>query len=544
MSEIRPIAEVARAAGVPDEAFIPYGRDRAKVDRAWVESSRSRGKLVLVTALNPTPPGEGKTTTSIGLADGLRRIGKRATLALREPSLGPVFGIKGGAIGGGKARVVPATQINLHFNGDFAAIAAAQNLLAAIAETAARFGTHNIDPSSVNVHRALDVNDRTLRQIVTGLGGKTNGIPREAGFDITAASEVMAAFCLAADLADLRRRIGQIVVAKNMDGEPLTANDVEATGAMLALLVEAFSPNLVQTLEGTPAFIHGGPFANIAPGCNAVMAPRAARASGESGVPDAGFGADLGAEKFIDIKCRQTGLRPDAAVCVATIRAIKYHGGMGLADLETEDLQALERGLPNLLRHVHNMQDVWGQSVVVAINRFASDSDAEIAAVQSALAELGVRAIPANHFELGGEGAIELARGVVDALETPSQTTFTYEDDETLENKVNAVVKRVYGGAGASYKPAARRELERLQNAGYGRLPVCIAKTPASFTAEAGVLGAPEGFDIPVREVRLSSGGEFVVVIAGSIMLMPGLPKHPSAADVDVDADGNITGMH
>ncbi|VDG77165.1 formate--tetrahydrofolate ligase [Actinobaculum suis] len=544
MNVIMPIAEVARQAGVPEEAFLPYGRGRAKVDRTWVESAQPRGKLILVTAVNPTPPGEGKTTTSIGLADGLRQIGKSAALALREPSLGPVFGIKGGAIGGGKSQVVPATQINLHFNGDFAAIAAAQNLLAAIAENAAHFGTHDLDPRTLNVRRALDVNDRTLRQVVTGLGGRTGGIPRETGFDITAASEVMAAFCMASDLADLRRRIGGIVVGADRSGNPVTADTLQATGAMLALLVEAFSPNLVQTMEGTPAFVHGGPFANIAHGCNSVMATRAALATADYAVTEAGFGADLGAEKFLDIKCRETGLRPAAAVCVATVRALKYHGGVALADLETENVEAVRRGLANLRRHIQILRNVLGLNVVVAINRFSADTEAEMAVIAETTAQLGVKSVAAEHFTHGGKGAVALAEAVVEAAENPSTPTFTYAAEATLEEKIDAVVRKIYGGDGATFTRAAQRELDRLQASGYGSWPVCIAKTPASLTADPNVLGAPTDFKIPVREVRLSTGGGFVVVIAGSVMLMPGLPKRPSAADVDVTAEGEIVGLH
>ncbi|WP_308806590.1 formate--tetrahydrofolate ligase [Actinotignum urinale] len=536
--------EIAQGAGIPAHAFIPYGRDRAKIDRTYIESSELQGKLVLVTAMSPTPPGEGKTTTSIGLADGLRALGKNAVLALREPSLGPIFGIKGGAIGGGKAQVTPATNINLHFNGDFAAITAAQNLLAAMTDNALHFGTHNIDPRTVVVRRALDMNDRALRNIVVGIGGKTAGVTREAGFDITAASEVMATFCLASSLEDLRTRLGGIHVGYTYDGQTVTADDIDATNAMVALLVEAFSPNLVRTLEGTPAFIHGGPFANIAHGCNSVMATRGALATGEIVVTEAGFGADLGAEKFIDIKCRNAGIQPDAAVCVVTIRAIKYHGGVALSELEQENLDAVKAGFSNARRHVENLVKLWGQNVVVAINRFYSDTDKEIELVMEEARKMGVRCAVSEHYARGGEGATNLANAVLDAIEEPNSISYTYDMDAKLTEKIDAVVHKVYGGGKVTFTPVAKRTLAELEEKGYGNLPVCIAKTPASFSADAKVLGAPSDFEFPVREVRLSSGGGFVVVISGTVMLMPGLPKVPSAVSIRVDEDGTISGIH
>ncbi|WP_124038977.1 formate--tetrahydrofolate ligase [Neoactinobaculum massilliense] len=541
---LRPISEVARAAGIPDAAFIPYGREMAKVDRSAYEGKPVTGKLVLVTALTPTPPGEGKTTTSIGLADGLRRIGKKAVLALREPSMGPVFGMKGGAVGGGRAQVIPGTKINLHFTGDFAAIAAAQNLLAAMADNALHFSTVDLDPRWVTVRRVLDSNDRPLRNTVIGLGGHGGGVPRESGFDITAASEVMAAFCLAENLGDLRTRLGRIVVGQSREGTPVTADDLQVTEAMLALLVDAFNPNLVQTLEGTPAFVHGGPFANIAHGCNSVQATRAALAFGNIAITEAGFGADLGAEKFIDIKCRQSGLRPDLSVCVATVRALKYHGGVAPRDLETENVAAVRKGGANLLRHVANLRDVWGQNVVVAINQFTSDTPAELEAVKELCAAEGVRAEASNHFAFGGEGAEALACAVVEELAKPHTTTFTYPSGATLREKADAVVQRVYGGTGVSYTKAAAKEIDRLQDAGLGALPVCIAKTQYSFSTDPKLLGAPSGFEVPVREVRLSAGGGFVVLVSGTIYLMPGLPRVPAAVNMHVAEDGTISGIH
>ncbi|MDY5147896.1 formate--tetrahydrofolate ligase [Actinotignum sp. GS-2025a] len=542
MSIDLPLVDTALAAGVPADAVIPFGRDRAKIDYRWVEKVGAQpGRLVLVTAMSPTPAGEGKTTTSIGLADGLRYLGKRAVLALREPSLGPVFGLKGGAIGGGRATLTPAASINLHFNGDFAAIAAAHNLLAAMADNAVYFDTHDIDPATVSVRRVIDMNDRALRAILlspsgrldsAGPGAGTRSNPgahatRATGFDIVPASEVMAAFCLASSFADLRERLNAMEVARTRAGVPVTAADLGATGAMLALLAEAFCPNLVATREGTPALVHGGPFANIAHGCNSVMATRAALAMGEIAVTEAGFGADLGAEKFIDIMCRTSGLRPDAAVFVVTLRALRYHGGIA-----------------NAARHIHNLQAVWGQSVVVALNRFDTDTEADIEKVRTQFEELGVPVAVSEHFARGGEGAAPLAEAVLGALETPSRTRFTYPDSASLSEKITAVVRRVYGGASVTFAQEAREQLRELEERSYGSYPVCIAKTPASFTTDPKRLGAPSDFDVPVRDVHLSAGGRFVVVMAGSVMLMPGLPKEPSALAIDVDAAGNVRGIH
>ena len=574
---VRPMRDVAAALGVPDEHVLVYGHGKAKIDLDYLRGLPERdSRIVLVTAVSPTPAGEGKTTTSIGLADGLSRIGRRPVLALREPSMGPVFGIKGGAVGGGKAQVTPGDEINLHFTGDFAAIAEANNLLAAMVDNALHFGTHDIDPRSVAIRRSIDINDRALRSIVAGLGGRTGGVTRETGFDITAASQVMATFCMADSLADLGERLGRIVVGTSSAGEPVTAADLGAVGAMTAVLRDALAPNLVQTLEGTPAFVHGGPFANIAHGTNSVIATRAAAKLGDIVVTEAGFGADLGAEKYIDIVARQSGLAPDLTVVVATVRALKYHGGVALADLEAEDAGAVRAGSANLVRHCENLAGVFGQNVVVAVNRFAADTSAEIAAIEEAVAPLGVPAVLTDHFARGGEGALELARTVAEALATPpspetsrlespqrgtppasespqrdpapqafasSRMRYCYPSALPLAEKARAIVTRVYRGADVSFEPAAARELARLEAAGWGSLPVCMAKTQYSFSTDAKALGAPEGFTVPIREVRLSAGAGFVVLISGSIMTMPGLPKRPSACDIEV-VDGAIRGMH
>lgn len=574
---VRPMRDVAAALGVPDEHVLVYGHGKAKIDLDYLRGLPERdSRIVLVTAVSPTPAGEGKTTTSIGLADGLSRIGRRPVLALREPSMGPVFGIKGGAVGGGKAQVTPGDEINLHFTGDFAAIAEANNLLAAMVDNALHFGTHDIDPRSVAIRRSIDINDRALRSIVAGLGGRTGGVTRETGFDITAASQVMATFCMADSLADLSERLGRIVVGASSAGEPVTAADLGAVGAMTAVLRDALAPNLVQTLEGTPAFVHGGPFANIAHGTNSVIATRAAAKLGDIVVTEAGFGADLGAEKYIDIVARQSGLAPDLTVIVATVRALKYHGGVALADLEAEDAGAVRAGSANLIRHCENLAGVFGQNVVVAVNRFAADTSAEIAAIEEAVAPLGVPAVLTDHFARGGEGALELARTVAEALATPpspetsrlespqrgtpsasespqrdpapqafasSRMRYCYPSALPLAEKARAIVTRVYRGADVSFEPAAARELARLEAAGWGSLPVCMAKTQYSFSTDAKALGAPEGFTVPIREVRLSAGAGFVVLISGSIMTMPGLPKRPSACDIEV-VDGAIRGMH
>ena len=550
--------DVAAALGVPDEHVLVYGHGKAKIDLDYLRGLPERdSRIVLVTAVSPTPAGEGKTTTSIGLADGLSRIGRRPVLALREPSMGPVFGIKGGAVGGGKAQVTPGDEINLHFTGDFAAIAEANNLLAAMVDNALHFGTHDIDPRSVAIRRSIDINDRALRSIVAGLGGRTGGVTRETGFDITAASQVMATFCMADSLADLGERLGRIVLGTSSAGEPVTAADLGAVGAMTAVLRDALAPNLVQTLEGTPAFVHGGPFANIAHGTNSVIATRAAAKLGDIVVTEAGFGADLGAEKYIDIVARQSGLAPDLTVVVATVRALKYHGGVALADLEAEDAGAVRAGSANLVRHCENLAGVFGQNVVVAVNRFAADTSAEIAAIEEAVAPLGVPAVLTDHFARGGEGALELARTVAEELAAPqasapqtsavpqasSRTRYCYPSALPLAEKARAIVTRVYRGADVRFEPAAARELARLEEAGWGSLPVCMAKTQYSFSTDAKALGAPEGFTVPIREVRLSAGAGFVVLISGSIMTMPGLPKRPSACDIEV-VDGTIRGMH
>lgn len=555
---VRPMRDVAAALGVPDEHVLVYGHGKAKIDLDYLRGLPERdSRIVLVTAVSPTPAGEGKTTTSIGLADGLSRIGRRPVLALREPSMGPVFGIKGGAVGGGKAQVTPGDEINLHFTGDFAAIAEANNLLAAMVDNALHFGTHDIDPRSVAIRRSIDINDRALRSIVAGLGGRTGGVTRETGFDITAASQVMATFCMADSLADLGERLGRIVVGTSSAGEPVTAADLGAVGAMTAVLRDALAPNLVQTLEGTPAFVHGGPFANIAHGTNSVIATRAAAKLGDIVVTEAGFGADLGAEKYIDIVARQSGLAPDLTVVVATVRALKYHGGVALADLEAEDAGAVRAGSANLVRHCENLAEVFGQNVVVAVNRFAADTSAEIAAVEEAVAPLGVPAVLTDHFARGGEGALELARTVAEELAAPqasapqtsavpqasSRTRYCYPSALPLAEKARAIVTRVYRGADVRFEPAAARELARLEEAGWGSLPVCMAKIQYSFSTDAKALGAPEGFTVPIREVRLSAGAGFVVLISGSIMTMPGLPKRPSACDIEV-VDGTIRGMH
>ena len=544
--EMKPITEIARKAGIDEKYLESYGRWKAKVDPALLkETGRKRGKLVLVTAMTPTPAGEGKTTTTIGLADGLRRIGKEAVVALREPSLGPVFGIKGGAAGGGYAQVVPMEDINLHFTGDFHAIGAANNLLAAMLDNHIQQGNAlGIDPRKITWKRCVDMNDRQLRFVVDGLGGKANGTPREDGFDITVASEVMAVFCLATSIPDLKDRLSRIIVGYTWDDRPVTAGDLKATGAMTALLKDAFKPNLVQTLEGTPAFVHGGPFANIAHGCNSVMATRMALGLGEYAVTEAGFGADLGAEKFLDIKCRAAGLTPDAAVLVGTIRALKMHGGMERAHLAEENLEALEKGLPNLLRHANNLRNVYGLPCVVAINRFPTDTDAEIEAVLSACQTLGIRAVLSTVWADGGRGGEALAREVVRLCEeeTP-HFAFSYAAEDAIEDKLNAIVRRVYGGAGAVLTPAARKQMEQLTELGFGGLPVCVAKTQYSFTDDPTLRGAPEGFTVTVRNLKVSAGAGFLVALTGDMMTMPGLPKSPAAERIDVDENGRISGL-
>lgn len=542
---MRPIAEIAQKAGIADEYLESYGRYKAKVDpRLLKESDRPEGKLILVTAITPTPAGEGKTTTTIGLADGLRHIGKNAVVALREPSLGPVFGIKGGAAGGGYAQVVPMEDINLHFTGDFHAIGAANNLLAAMLDNHIYQGNAlHIDPRRITWRRCVDMNDRQLRFITDGLGGRVNGVPREDGYDITVASEIMAVFCLSSSITDLKERLSRIVVGYTYDEQPVTAGQLGAVGAMAALLKDAIKPNLVQTLEGTPAFVHGGPFANIAHGCNSVMATRMAMKLGDYAVTEAGFGADLGAEKFLDIKCRMAGLRPSAVVMVATVRALKMHGGLAKTDLGREDLGALEAGLPNLLRHVSNIVNVYKLPCVVAVNRFSTDTDAEISLVIEKCRALGVRTVLSTVWADGGAGGTELAEEVVRLCELPNDFSFSYPLEDSIEDKIAAVVRRIYGGDGVTFAPAASKEIARLTALGYGGLPVCMAKTQYSFSDDPTKLGAPEGFTVTVRNVKVSAGAGFIVALTGDIMTMPGLPKAPAAQRIDVDENGRISGL-
>ena len=539
-----PIEQVAAGCGIASEDLTCYGRYKAKVTLSALDELPTPGKLVLVTAINPTPAGEGKTTTTVGLADGLRRIGKNAVIALREPSLGPVFGVKGGAAGGGYAQVVPMEDINLHFTGDFHAIGAAANLLAAMLDNHIQQGNElGIDPKQIVWKRAVDMNDRQLRHIVDGLGGAKQGVPREDAFQITVASEVMAVFCLATSIADLKERLARIVVAYTYEGAPVTARDLKAHGAMCALLKDALSPNLVQTLEGTPAFVHGGPFANIAHGCNSVMATRAAMKFGDYAITEAGFGADLGAEKFLDIKCRLAGLAPDAVVVVATVRALKHHGGAALSELSDEDLGALEAGLPNLLQHVENIREVYGLPCVVAVNAFPTDTDAELALVEKKCRELGVEAVRSTVWADGGAGGQALAERVVELCEASKRFAFSYELDGSIEDKVGAIAKRVYRADGTIFTPAAKAQAARLEELGFGGLPVCIAKTQYSFSDDASLLGAPREFSITVRELTVSAGAGFIVALTGDILTMPGLPKRPSAEKIDVDASGRITGL-
>ncbi len=540
------IKTIAERAHVDEKYIEQYGNYKAKIDLSLLkETTRPDGKLILVTAITPTPAGEGKTTTTIGLADGLRRIGKDVTVALREPSLGPVFGIKGGAAGGGYAQVVPMEDINLHFTGDFHAIGAANNLLAAMLDNHIQQGNAlNIDVRKITWKRCVDMNDRQLRFIVDGLGGKVNGTPREDGFDITVASEIMAILCLSNSLMDLKERLSRIIVGYTYDDKPVTCGDLKAQGAMTALLKDALKPNLVQTLEGTPAFVHGGPFANIAHGCNSVIATRMALKMGDYTVTEAGFGADLGAEKFLDIKCRMAGLTPDAVVVVATVRALKMHGGLDKKELATEDLAALERGIPNLLRHVSNIKNVYKLPCVVAVNRFPTDTDAEIDFIIAKCKELGVNTVLSTVWADGGKGGEALAREVVRLCdEEKGDFTFSYTDEMSLEDKVDAVVRKIYHGIGVNYLPAAKKQMQKLEELGFGKCPVCIAKTQYSFSDDAAKLGAPEDFTITVKNVKVSAGAGFVVVLTGDIMTMPGLPKVPAAEKIDVDENGRITGL-
>ena len=543
-AKLEHIGNIARAAGLSEDEIEYYGKYKAKIDLSVMKREKADGKLILVTAITPTPAGEGKTTTTIGLADGLKRIGKRVVVALREPSLGPVFGVKGGAAGGGYAQVVPMEDINLHFTGDFHAIGAANNLLAAMLDNHIFQGNAlGIDKDRITWKRCVDMNDRQLRYIEDGLGGGKNGVPRKDGYDITVASEIMAILCLATSVPDLKARLARIIVGYTYEGTPVTAGDLKAAGAMTALLKDAIKPNLVQTLEHTPALVHGGPFANIAHGCNSVIATRTALKLGDYVVTEAGFGADLGAEKFLDIKCRVAGLKPAAAVVVATVRALKMHGELPKNALAEEDLQALKAGLPNLLRHVHNMKQVYGLPTVVAVNRFPTDTDAEIALVMDACRALGVNAVLSTVWAEGGKGGEALAREVVRLCDEPSDFTYCYDEKLPVKEKIKAIVTKVYGGKDVAYTPEAEAEIERLTALGFGETPVCMAKTQYSFSDDATRLGAPEGFTVTVRSVRISAGAGFIVALTGNILTMPGLPPKPAAERIDVDEDGKIVGL-
>ena len=543
-SEMLPIFEVAKRAGIPENLLEPYGRYKAKLDARALADKPLRGKLVLVTAINPTPAGEGKTTTSVGLADALTSLGQSAMLALREPSLGPVFGVKGGAAGGGYAQVVPMEDINLHFTGDFHAIGAANNLCAAMLDNHIKQGNSlNIDPRRVVWKRCVDMNDRQLRNVVDGLGGIADGMPRQDGFDITVASEVMAVFCLASGIKDLKERLGRMVIAYTYDRKPITVSDIHAEGAMTALLKDAIQPNLVQTLEHTPALVHGGPFANIAHGCNTVEATKTALRLADYVVTEAGFGADLGAEKFLDIKCRATGLAPSAVVLVATVRALKYNGGVAKADLNQQNVEALKEGIPNLLRHVDNIQTVYGLPVVVAINAFPTDTAEELALVEEECKKRGVNVVLSEVWAKGGKGGQALAEEVMRLCQTESQLTFAYDVKESLKQKITDIATKIYHADGVEFAPSAAKQLQQLEELGFGELPICMAKTQYSFTDDQTKLGAPENFKITVREVRVSAGAGFVVCLTGSIMTMPGLPKVPAAEHIDVLDDGRIVGL-
>lgn len=544
--EMQPITEIAARAGIDDKYVEQYGKYKAKIDLSLMKENKNPdGKLILVTAITPTPAGEGKTTTTIGLADGMRRIGKNVMVALREPSLGPVFGIKGGAAGGGYAQVVPMEDINLHFTGDFHAIGAANNLLAAMLDNHIKQGNElNIDVRRITWKRCVDMNDRQLRFITDGLGGVANGVPREDGFDITVASEIMAVLCLSESITDLKERLARIIVGYTFDDKPVTCADLKAQGAMAALLKDALKPNLVQTLEGTPALVHGGPFANIAHGCNSVTATKLAMKLGDYAVTEAGFGADLGAEKFLDIKCRAAGLTPSAVVLVATVRALKMHGGLAKTELGKEDLTALGNGLPNLLRHVSNIKNVYGLPCVVAVNRFPTDTDAEIEFITDKCRELGVNTVLSTVWAEGGKGGEALAREVVRLCEEEKgDFRFSYPLNCTIEEKIDAVVRKVYGGSGINILPAARKQIDKLASLGFGGLPVCIAKTQYSFSDDPTLLGAPEGFTVTVKNVKISAGAGFIVVLTGDIMTMPGLPRRPAAERIDIDENGKITGL-
>lgn len=543
--KMKPITEIAEKVGIPEDYLEAYGRYKAKIDTAFLKNeTRKDGKLVLVTAINPTPAGEGKTTTTIGLADALNSMRKKTVVALREPSLGPVFGVKGGATGGGYAQVVPMEDINLHFTGDFHAIGAANNLLCAMLDNHIYQGNAlKINPETITIKRCVDMNDRQLRQITDGLGGRFNGVPRSDGFEITVASEVMAVFCLAESLSDLKNRLAKITVGYTYDRKPVTAGDLKAQGAMTALLKDALKPNLVQTMEGTPAIIHGGPFANIAHGCNSVIATKTALKLGDYCITEAGFGADLGAEKFLDIKCRAAGLKPSAVVLVATVRALKFHGGVKKEDLNAENLEALEKGMPNLIRHVENLTKVYKLPTVVAINEFPTDTEAEIELVDDTCKKFGVNVVRSSVWANGGKGGEKLAEEVVELCENDNDFTCAYDLDEPIEQKIIDLTQKIYGGDGVEFSDEAKAKIEILEKQGYGNLPICVAKTQYSFSDDATLLGAPNGFNIHVRDVKVSSGAGFIVVYTGTVMTMPGLPKIPAAENIDVDDSEKIKGL-
>ena len=543
-AELEPIKDVAARINIPEDKLIPYGNYKAKIETDMNFKKENEGKLILVTAISPTPAGEGKTTTSIGLADGLRKIGKKSVIALREPSLGPVFGVKGGAAGGGYAQVIPMEDINLHFTGDFHAITSAHNLLAAMLDNHIHHGNElGIDVRRINYKRVMDMNDRQLRHIVNGLHGKVNGTPREDGFDITVASEIMAILCLSVNIEDLKERLGNIIIGYSYDGKAITARDLKANGAMAALLKDAIKPNLVQTLEGTPAFVHGGPFANIAHGCNSIIATKLALEYGDYAITEAGFGADLGAEKFLDIKCRYADIEPNAVVIVATVRALKMHGGVAKDDLAPENLEALRNGFENLERHIDNIKNVYNLNPVVAVNQFPTDTQAETDLLIELCENLGVKCALSEVWAKGGDGAIQLAEYVVEAAEKPSKLQFAYDLEDSIEDKVTAIVQKVYRGNGAKFSAKAKRAIREINELGLSNLPICMAKTQYSFTDNPKSMGAPTDFDISISEVRLSAGAKFIVVLTGSIMTMPGLPKRPSAENINIDSNGNITGL-
>ncbi len=543
-AKLQHINEIAERAGLDPETIIPYGHYMAKVPFSAFDETKQTAKIILTTAINPTPAGEGKTTTTIGLADGLRCIGKTSAVALREPSLGPVFGVKGGAAGGGYAQVVPMENLNLHFTGDFHAIGAANNLLAAMLDNHIHQGNAlNIDTRRIIWNRCVDMNDRALRNVIVGLGKRGDGVPREDHFDITVASEVMAAFCLASSLEDLKKRLGRMIVAYTVDRKPVTASDLKAEGAMTALLRDALQPNLIQTLAGTPAFVHGGPFANIAHGCNSVLATKLASQCAEYVVTEAGFGGDLGAEKFMDIKCRTTGIRPSAVVIVATVRSLKYNGGIARENLNEENLEALEKGIPNLLRHIENMKTVFNTNVVVALNRFPADTEAELDLIRKLTADLGVEVVLSEVWAKGGEGGVALAEKIVELCEQARELHYAYDLEQSPIEKIEAIAKRVYRAKNVEFTPEARRQIRDAEKLGYGQLPICMAKTQYSFTDDPNVLGAPEDFTLTVRSVRISAGAGFLVALTGDIMTMPGLPKVPSAENIDIDKDNNIQGL-